>query len=178
MPTLLPTLRLAIGKEIFSAQLRRDLAPLACAHLERLLPYRGKIIHARWSGEALWSPLEAVWPTKRVVPPENSTASPAPGQILLYSGETSEPELLLAYGAVRFACRAGSIAGNPVLTIQGRRARLAELGREVLWRGAMDLWLECTESLSLDSEERAVPPEPTGSGPDEDPSAPPDGCTR
>lgn len=145
MPSFLPTLRLSIGREIFAAQLRRDLAPVSCAHLERLLPYYGKIIHARWSGEALWSPLAPVWPAGRVVPPENSTSSPAPGQILLFAGETSESELLFAYGVVRFACSAGPIAGNPVLTIEDRRAALAELGHDVLWCGARDLCVACAE---------------------------------
>lgn len=141
MPT---SLRLSIGTETFSAQLRCDMAPVSCTQLEHLLPYRGKIIHARWSGEALWSPLAAVWPSGLILPPESSTDRPAPGQVLLYAGTASEPELLFAYGTSRFAGNAGPLAGNPVLTIREPPAKLAELGREVLWRGAMDLCIEST----------------------------------
>lgn len=133
------SLELAIGKQIFSARLRHDLAPVTCAHFERLSPYRGKLIHARWSGEALWSPLISVWPRGLILASESATTTPAPGQILLFAGELSEPELLVAYGTTRFACEAGSLAGNLIAEIENGHGRLAELGRQVLWQGAVDL---------------------------------------
>ena len=68
--------------------------------------------------------------------------APRPGQILLYAGDLSEPELLVPYGVARFACVDGALAGNPVLTIGDRLERLAELGREILWGGAKDLRIE------------------------------------
>jgi len=103
------------------------------------MPYRGYVIHARWSGEALWSPLAAVWPPGAFLLPENATGNPQPGDILLFAGQKSEPELLIAYGACRFASRAGPLQGNPVLTIDDRLAQLVEQGHKILWRGAMDL---------------------------------------
>jgi hypothetical protein len=109
------------------------------------MPYHGKLIHARWSGECCWSPLAAAWPRGSVLPPENATAYPAPGQVLLYAGELSEPELLIAYGLSRFASKTGALAGNPVLTIEERLAQLAELGSEVLWRGSIQLRIELVE---------------------------------
>lgn len=135
-------MRISIGAESFPARLERDLAPRSCARLEELTPYSGKIIHARWSGEACWSPLAGAWPAGAILPPENATSYPAPGQVLLFAGEQSEPELLIAYGPSHFASKAGSLAGNPVLTIEDRLPRLSELGREILWRGAMDLRVE------------------------------------
>ena len=95
--------RITIGATIFSARIRRDLAPQSCARLEDLRPYQGKILHARWSGESCWSPLAASWLRGSILPPENATSDPAPGQILLYAGERSEPELLIPYGTSRFA---------------------------------------------------------------------------
>jgi hypothetical protein len=115
---------------------------VSCARLEALLPYAGKILHACWSGEACWAPLAPVWSSGSVLPPENATANPAPGEVLLFAGELSEPELLFPYGACHFASRAGPLVGNPVLSIEGDHGRLAEVGREMLWSGAMDLRIE------------------------------------
>ena len=132
-------LELEIGAARFSATLRRDLAPHSCECLVSLLPYRGIVMHARWSGEALWSPLAGAWPAGRCLAPESATCEPKAGELLLYAGELSEPELLLAYGTVRFASKAGSLRGNPVLTIDDPLAALAELGRGVLRKGATNL---------------------------------------
>lgn len=141
-----PCVQIAIGATLWTARLRRDLAPRSCAALEALLPYRGKLLHARWSGEACWAPLGPAWPSGRLLAPERATTSPEPSEMLLYAGEQSEPELLLPYGACRFACRAGPLAGNPVLTLEGPPGPLADLGREVLWGGAMDLRIDLFSS--------------------------------
>src|ERR1700709_2126581 len=86
----------------FSASLRRDLAPQSVARFEALLPYRQKLIHARWSGEACWIPLGDF---DFNVGHENATSLPAPGELLLYPGGVSETELLLAYGPSCFATK-------------------------------------------------------------------------
>ena len=136
------TLTVRIGPESFPARLRHDLAPRSCEGLLALLPYSGAVIHARWSGEALWSPLAAAWPADLLLPPENPRGTPRPGEVLLYAGERSEPELLIVYGTSRFACKAGPLEGNQVLTIEDRLESIARLGREVLWGGAMTLSIE------------------------------------
>jgi hypothetical protein len=133
---------LTVGTQRFTARLRRDLAPRSCECLLGLLPYAGKVIHARWSGEALWSPLAEVLPPDLRLPSECATGSPAPGQLLLYAGELSVPELLIPYGTSRFACKAGTLQGNSVLSIEDRLDRLAGLGSEVLWQGARGLRIE------------------------------------
>lgn len=136
-------LHMTIGGERFRARLQHDLAPLSCARLLDLLPYRGQLIHARWSGESCWSPLGAVWPASSILQPENATGDPAPGHILLFAGELSEPELLVPYGPCRFASVAGPLAGNPVLKIDDDQLdRLAEIGRSILWSGAKALHIE------------------------------------
>lgn len=135
-------LLLTIGTERFAARLRRDLAPRSCGYLLGLLPHGGKLIHARWSGDALWSPLADTVPSDLLLPPENAAGHPAPGQLLLYAGDRSVPELYIPYGINRFACKAGSLEGNPVISITERLERLAELGQQVLWNGAMELRIE------------------------------------
>ena len=73
---------------------------------------------------------------------ENHTSYPAPGQIILYPGGISETEILLAYGGVHFASKMGQLAGNHFLTIVSGAENLAELGRTVLWGGALDIRFE------------------------------------
>lgn len=142
MTAALPSLSVNIGAERFAARLRRDLAPRSCECLLGLLPYAGQVIHARWSGEALWSPLAAALPAGLVLPRENAKGHPVPGEILFYAGGRSEPELLVVYGSSRFACEAGPLEGNPVLSIQDRLDRIVEIGHQVLWNGALPLRIE------------------------------------
>jgi hypothetical protein len=137
-----PVLAVSIGPRSWTAALRRDLAPRACERLEALLPYRGRLIHPRWSGEACWAPLGAAWPAGATLEPEGAIHEPAPGQVLLYAGSASEPELLFPYGPCRFACRAGPLAGQPVLSLDDPGAELAEAGRDILWTGAAELRIQ------------------------------------
>lgn len=135
-------LDLRIGTVRLSATLRRDLAPQSCECLISMLPYSGTVIHARWSGEALWSPLAGSWPAGRHIPREHATSEPKVGDILLYAGDLSEPELLIPYGTTRFCSKAGLLEGNPVLTIGDSLSVLPELGRGVLWNGGMPFRIE------------------------------------
>jgi hypothetical protein len=142
VPEILSTVSVWIGSEPFAARLSRDLAPESCIRLERLLPYHGNLIHARWSGESCWSPIASVWQADPPLRPENPTAYPSPGQVLLFGGGVSEPELLIPYGPTCFASKSGVLAGNPVLAIEDRLTRLAELGRQIQWSGAVDIRIE------------------------------------
>jgi hypothetical protein len=137
-----------IGVDTFPVRLERDLAPASCARLRAMAPLGIDLIHARWSGEACWAPLAPAWPAELLLPQENATANPAPGQILLYAGPLSEPELLVPYGPTRFACSAGALVGNPVMTVEDRLGRLEELGRQILWGGAMKLRIDLTDATA------------------------------
>jgi hypothetical protein len=79
-----------------------------------MLPYRERLIHVRWSGEACWIPLGGL---DLGLGYENATSYPAPGQLLMHPGGISETEILLAYGSVRFGSKVGQLAGNHFLTI-------------------------------------------------------------
>jgi hypothetical protein len=130
---------LTAGPFRFAARLETALAPKTCAYFEKLLPYRQKIIHVRWSGEACWIPLGDTDPG---LPFENATSYPAPGQLLFYPGGFSETEILLAYGGVQFASKLGQLAGNHFLTITDGLENLPALGKMVLWNGAQDFLVE------------------------------------
>jgi hypothetical protein len=119
--------------------LEQEAAPRTCAAFQRLLPFRSKVVHARWSGEAVWIPLADF---ELGVSFENATSYPAPGEILFYPGGYSETEILLPYGSTAFASKLGQLAGNHFLTILEGRGQLRELGRLVLYQGAQDVVFE------------------------------------
>ena len=98
------------------------------AAFRRLLPLESKIIHVRWSGEAGWIPFGDL---DLGLGPENATSYPHPGEIVLYPGGVSETEILLAYGYVNFASKAGQLAGNHFATIVEGNENLRPLGGEV-----------------------------------------------
>jgi hypothetical protein len=111
------------------------------AAMRPMLPLTSRIIHARWSGEAGWVPLGEL---ELGLGPENATSYPHPGEILLYPGGISEGEILLGYGYVRFASKAGQLAGNHWATIEAGHDELRLLGKRLLWEGAQDIVIaEC-----------------------------------
>src|SRR5437588_11662936 len=129
-------IRITAASFVFSARFENEAAPLTCARFESLLPYRQRIIHVRWSGEACWIPLGQF---DFGIGHENATSYPAPGQVLLYPGGVSETEILIAYGAVRFASKAGQLAGNHFLTIVDGVDQLPSLGELTLSQGAQQI---------------------------------------
>ena len=132
-------IRITVGPHRFVARLEEDNAPRTCAAIRAMLPFRSKLVHARWSGEACWIPLGAL---DLGLGHENHTSDPAPGDILLYPGGISETEILFPYGSTRFASKVGQLAGNHFLTIVDGRDSLQEMGRMVLWEGAQDIVFE------------------------------------
>lgn len=132
-------IRITVGQLVFVARLEEELAPATCAAFRKLLPYRQKIIQARWSGEAAWIPLGDF---QFGVVYENATSYPSRGDILLYPGGYSETEILFPYGNCSFASRMGQLAGNHFLTVVEGGDRFAELGRKVQWEGAQDIVFE------------------------------------
>lgn len=129
-------IRITAGPYAFLARFEDEAAPETCARFRALLPYSERVIHVRWSGEACWIPLGA---TDFGLGFENHTSFPAPGEILLYPGGISETEILLGYGAVRFASKVGQLAGNHFLTIVEGRDNLVPLGKLTLWSGAQPI---------------------------------------
>jgi len=131
--------RITAGPFAFAARFERAVAPRTCDKFAGMLPYRERLIHVRWSGEACWIPLGDLDLGLRY---ENATSYPAPGQLLLYPRGVSETEILLAYGSVRFASKVGQLAGNHFLTIVAGTEQMRELGRLTLWHGAQPIAFE------------------------------------
>lgn len=130
------TIRITAGDFAFTARLETGRAPKTCAKFRAMLPYRQRIIHVRWSGEACWIPLGEL---DLGLTYENATSYPAPGEIVVHPGGISETEILLAYGGVRFASKVGQLAGNHFLTVIEGSEHLRPLGEHVLWHGAQDI---------------------------------------
>jgi hypothetical protein len=124
------------GPYTFDAKLEWDNAPKTCAAFVARLPFVSKIVHVRWSGEGVWIPLGDL---DFGVGYENATSYPAPGQFILYPGGVSETEILMAYGGVRFASKAGQLAGSHFLTLTSGLENVYALGRKTLWDGAQDI---------------------------------------
>jgi uncharacterized protein DUF3830 len=83
-------LKITAGPFTFVGRLETKVAPMTCAAFVRSLPFRSRLVHVRWSGEAVWIPLGN---HNFGVGYENHTSYPAPGQIILYPGGISETEI-------------------------------------------------------------------------------------
>jgi hypothetical protein len=131
--------RVTIGGIPFVAELLVDLAPETCHAILRALPIEGRVIQARWSGEAAWLPMDEFGIE---VPLENHTSHPSRGDLLYYSGGVSEKEMLIPYGSALFSSRVGQLQGNHFATIVEGAERLSEMGEKVLREGAQDIRIE------------------------------------
>lgn len=120
----------------FQAKLKEAAAPKTCAQFLKLLPYHQKVIHSRWSGEAVWIPLGDF---DLGVDFENHTSHASRGDVLFYPGGFSETEFLFVYGSSIFASKMGQLAGNHFLTMTKGHDQLADFGKKVLWEGAQDI---------------------------------------
>jgi hypothetical protein len=135
----MPKLKVIAGPYTFDAKLETDNAPETCASFLKRMPFVSQIIHVRWSGEGVWIPLGDL---NFEVGYENATSYPSPGQFILYPGGVSETEILLAYGGVRFASKAGQLAGNHFLSLTSGLENIYALGRKTLMDGAQPIRFE------------------------------------
>jgi len=131
-------LMIVVGETTFTARWE-SAASRTREALRPWLPIRSRLIHCKWSGESTWIPFGDERPD---VGSENHTSHPAPGDLLIYTGEMSECEILFPYGACSFSSRVGQLAGNHFATLvpdEGWLDRLREVGRRVLWEGAQEI---------------------------------------
>lgn len=136
------TLNIQAGPFHFKAKMETKNAPKTCEAFLKLLPFKNKVIHSRWSGEAVWIPLGDF---DIGLGFENHTVHPSRGDILLYPGGFSETEFLFAYGSSSFASKMGDLAGNHFLTVIEGKKNLHEFGTLVLWEGAQDIEFSLAE---------------------------------
>lgn len=124
------------GEFHFKAALLVEQAPQTCEKFLELLPYEQKVIHSRWSGEAVWIPLGDF---DLGVGFENHTSHGSRGDVLFYPGGYSETEFLFVYGSSVFAAKMGQLAGNHILKMTEGFEQLEDFGRTVLWQGAQPI---------------------------------------
>jgi hypothetical protein len=134
----MPDLTIRVGDLNFTARWEAD-APRTVEAVRRLLPMDSRLIHCRWSGEGTWVPLGDL---QTGVGYEHHTSHPAPGQLLIYTGDLSECEILFPYGACMFSSKLGQLAGNHFATVVSGLEQLPEMGRRVLWDGAQQIEIE------------------------------------
>jgi hypothetical protein len=123
--------RIVVGSLQFAGMFEAN-APISCRWLQERLPLEGRLTQARWSGEAAWYPLR----TEVRLVPENALNNPKPGQILLYAGAVSEPEILFPYGFCKFAWKGGALSGNHIITLVDGLDDLSAVGELVQQEGA------------------------------------------
>ena len=124
------------GEFSFLSKLEEERAPETCARFLTLLPYHQKVIHSRWSGEAVWIPLGDF---DLGVGFENHTTHGSRGDVLFYPGGYSEREFLFVYGSSSFGAKMGALAGNHFLTMLEGHDQLEDFGKKVLWEGAQEI---------------------------------------
>jgi hypothetical protein len=129
-------LEIESGDFTFRGVLEEEKAPETCLAFLKLLPYRQRVIHARWSGEAVWIPLGDF---DLGVGFENHTSHASRGDLLFYPGGVSETEILFVYGSSIFASKMSQLAGNHFFTMVEGHEGLEGFGRKVLWEGAQPI---------------------------------------
>lgn len=132
-------MKITIANHRFNAVFEDDKSPATCDAFRAVMPFESQVVHVRWSGEGVWIPLGDM---DFDVGHEDATAYPAPGQILLYPKGKSETEILVAYGSVQFASKAGTLAGNHFATITSDLGKLREISVATLWEGAKPILFE------------------------------------
>ena len=129
-------IKINVANMRFVARLERGFSPVTCQKFCAILPFRAKVIQARWSGEAAWIPMSHF---DLGVVKERTTGNPNAGEILFHPSDHSECEILIPYGKSVFRCKDGDLVGNHFLTIVEGHPLLAKLGELVLWQGSQDI---------------------------------------
>jgi hypothetical protein len=129
-------LRITVGDLVLTARYEEERSPETVGAFRLLLPLEGRLVQARWSGQAAWVPLGDL---DLRVGFEDPTSYPAPGELLVYPGGLSETEILFPYGPTCFASKAGQLAGNHFATVAEGREHLEEIGRRVVLEGAQPI---------------------------------------
>ena len=120
----------------FDAVFEEIISPNTCEVFRKVIPFEAQVVHVRWSGEGMWIPLGEM---DFAVKLEDATSYPTPGQVLLYPKGKRETEILIAYGCVHFASKAGTLAGNHFATITSDLEKLKEIGVSTLWEGSKNI---------------------------------------
>lgn len=125
-------------------RLRSHLAPTPRHRWRPMLSLSGALIAARRGGAAVEPPRTAIWPNTPILEPENELDPVDLGSVSIFADSRSEPELLIAVGAWRFARIAGPLPGNPVPPTNDDLPRLTRYRQDVLIHEMLDLRINRT----------------------------------
>ena len=122
--------------EPLRCRLETAAAPATCDWFRALLPYQESLIHARWSGHAVFARIGAL---ACELPEEAPLSEPVAGQVVVHrsSAAARDGEILLAYGPTRFANPSGALRGNLLMTVLGSAEALKDLGRAIHVGGSL-----------------------------------------
>ncbi len=127
----------------FVARLEEEKSPETCKWLLEQLPWKVDMRHVSWSGNACFVRLGGL---AHKLPFENPVRVPSKGEVLVYPGNIPYlqmgGEFFMAWGPCSFACQAGNLVGNHVLTITQGMERLEEYGRVVHLQGMQSMTVE------------------------------------
>ena len=119
------SLSITAGSHEFTARMEEEKAPATCAAFLRLLPFEGKLIHVRWSGESCWIPMGDF---ETNLPFENHTSHPAPRRDPLVSGRVQRDRDPVPLRRLPLLVDRGTARGQPLPHGRGRCPASARAG--------------------------------------------------
>jgi hypothetical protein len=119
----------------FIGELTMDTAPEPVDALQEVTTLESKLIHVRWSGNAVWIEIDEV--DLPELPREIHTVYHSRGDVLLYFGYRNVQEILRSCGPTCFKSQAGELADNHVATLDATPEELVALENRTLYDGAL-----------------------------------------
>lgn len=119
-----------LGTTTFYARLLEDTAPNTTAALWQALPFGGRAVHAKWSGN-MFRMLDAAPLSLTQV--ESGLSFQYPGLMVYYP---PLQEIAICYGDARFRGSAGPEYVTPIAEIEGDLTTLASTAAKLQWEGA------------------------------------------
>ena len=127
---MIKKLEIRIDKSVFLATILEEKAPKTCKSVLGLLPLKGELFHATWSGDMLFFKCREI---SVKLEPENQTIYPSLGDVGLNS---TLKEFHFIYGQAELRARFGPAPDNVFARITENLKDLAETGRRIHREGA------------------------------------------
>jgi hypothetical protein len=135
---LVKKFEIRIDDSVFLATMLEEQAPKTCKAALDLLPLKGELFHATWSGDMLFLRCSEI-PAK--LKPENQTIYPSPGDVGLSS---TIKELQIIYGQAQLRARFGPAPDNIFARITENLTDLEKIGKRVHRQGPMRIVVRFT----------------------------------
>jgi hypothetical protein len=123
-------LEIKIDESVFSATVLEERAPKTCKAVLDLLPLKGDVFHATWSGDMLFFKNPEI-PAK--LEPENQTVYPSRGDVGINS---TLKEIQIIYGQAQLRARFGPAPDSLFARITENLNELEKIGKRIHREGA------------------------------------------